>query len=182
MEVSNRTEQLAPIFSESSEYALLCMIFQEPQLLTEICDYLNPEQLYRNPYKSILKAAMSIFINGGAVDVIAVYNWLQKRSLISEIENELPGNKKLITFLNSLLDQAVVASVETAQTYMREIASYDKRRRLRHAASHHTVGPRYAQGDDEEINADDLILEANEIASHLLDNKVKLGLKISQVP
>lgn len=97
-------ERLPPQSIEA-EQAILGSVLVNPEVLTRVCDLLQPDQFYRKAHQVIFAAVLDLFEKGEPIDIVTVSQYLKDQGKLDSV-----GGRQYLTDLS--LSIATTANAE----------------------------------------------------------------------
>ncbi|MDF2954071.1 MAG: Replicative DNA helicase [Thermodesulfobacterium sp.] len=127
---SRKKAELQPEYIFSSEFLppqdlqaekfLLASIFVDPTSIVKIIDYLKPEDFYSTSHRLIYSACLSLFEKDEPIDIVTVYNELDKRgelekaggaAYLSEIVGLLPTSAHILHYAKIVKEKSILREI-----------------------------------------------------------------------
>jgi len=113
------SEFLPPQDLQAEKY-LLASIFIDPSSIVKIIDYLKPEDFYSPAHRAIYLACLSLFERDEPIDIVTVYNELEKRGdlekvggavYLSEIVGLLPTSAHILHYAKIVKEKSILREI-----------------------------------------------------------------------
>ncbi len=132
-----------PPHSYEAEESVLGSLLIDNEAITNIADFLMPEDFYKRTYGQIYEGCINLYSKGNPIDVLSLTNWLREKKKLKTI-----GGESTVTHLAT-----VVPTAGNVVHYAELVQKYGTLRRLISAASEITeLG--FNEGDEVEESLD----------------------------
>ena len=153
-----RVEGRVPPHDLDAEQSVLGAILQEPEAITRVLDFLNPEDFYRENHAQIYRACTRLFQEGEPIDNVTVTDALDKQGMLERV-----GGRAGL-----LLLQETVPTSANVEYYGRIVKEHSYKRRLIQA------GGKVAQlGYDPGVEAEDALSQAQAAVYGIAEDRIK---------
>ncbi|MCS7278874.1 MAG: replicative DNA helicase [Thermodesulfobacteriaceae bacterium] len=119
LEATFSPEILPPQDLQAERY-LLASIFVDPSSIIKVIDYIRPEDFYSLAHRLIYSSCLSLFEKDEPIDIITVYNELEKRgdleraggaSYLSEIAGLLPTSAHISHYAKIVKEKGILREI-----------------------------------------------------------------------
>lgn len=153
-----RTEGRVPPHDLDAEQSVLGAILQDPEAITRVLDFLNPEDFYRENHAQIFRACTRLFQDGEPIDNVTVTDALDKQGVLERVG----GRAGLLRL------QETVPTAANIHYYAQIVKERAYKRRLIHA------GGTVAQlGYDPAVEAEDALSQAQAAVYSIAEDRIK---------
>jgi replicative DNA helicase len=149
-------EGRVPPHDLDAEQSVLGAILLDPQAVTRVLDFLQPEDFYRDNHSQIYRAALNLFREGEPIDNVTVASELQKLGVLERI-----GGRAQLAVL-----QESVPTAANVEYYGRIVKATSYKRRLISAG-----GDIARLGHDGAVDADDALNKAQSLLYAVADDR-----------